>query len=143
MVFDFLDEPLEVRDVPLRQLALPAEVGGEGRDAAGEEAIEKSLAFAQHPFVARDQRRIQETPSIFLGANCLLLQQAIQQGLDGGFLPVLLAFERGYDGFVGMGWRFHRTSMTTDSASVMETDRAGMGTSASVYVSKRAEGLRL
>src|SRR5688572_1797944 len=93
MIFDLLDEPLEIGDVPLRELALPAEVGGEGSDAAGEEAIKEPFALAQHPFVARDQRRIEETPAVLLRANRLLLQQAVQQRLDGGLLPVLLAFE--------------------------------------------------
>src|SRR5262245_22539351 len=99
MIFDLVDETLEIRDVPLRELAVAAEVRGEGSDAAGEETIEETLAFVQDPFVAGDQRRIAKTPGVLLRVNSLLLQQAVQQRLDGCFLPVLLAFERGNYGF--------------------------------------------
>src|SRR5262245_18454680 len=91
IVVQLRDELLEIRDVSLRELSVAAEVRGERRNAPGEQAIEQSLADGEQPLVAGDQRRIQKPAAVLVRVNGLLLQQPVEQRLDSGFLPVLLA----------------------------------------------------
>src|SRR5262249_13119115 len=54
IVFDLRNEALEVRNVPLAELAVSAEVRSKRSHAAGKKAVQQTLALAHHPLVARD-----------------------------------------------------------------------------------------
>ena len=64
------------------------------RDAAIEQAIQQAPAFRLHPVLALELRTVEKPSTVLLRTDRALVEQAIEQGLDGGFLPVLPAGQR-------------------------------------------------
>src|SRR5262245_16849729 len=89
LIFELLDQAFEFRDVFLGQLPLLAEMRHQRRDATAKQPVQESLAFTHEPLVALKQGRVEITATVFLGADGLFLQEAIQQRLDRRLLPVL------------------------------------------------------
>src|SRR5690606_33295550 len=87
-IVDLLEQLAQFRDVLAAELAVAAEVRDQRRDAPVEQALEQALAFAQQPRLALQHRAVAIAAAIALGADRPLPEQAVEQRLDRGFLPV-------------------------------------------------------
>jgi len=67
-------------------------------------AVEQAATFALLPVLATQQRRIQIPPAVLFGAHRTLAEQAIEQGLDGFFVPAGWLKQRRNDLFRSL-WR--------------------------------------
>ena len=90
----------EERDVIGAQLAVLAEMRHQWRHAPAEQALEHAARFGAHPLLALENRAVQVAAAILGRLDGAFLEQAIEQRLDRGYLPALLADEGG-DHFVG------------------------------------------
>src|SRR5690606_33629318 len=88
LIVDLPDQPAQLVDVFLAELAALAEVRHQRRHPAAKQPVQHALALAGDPGVAGEHGRIQVAPAIALSAHRTLLQQAVEQGLDGGLGPV-------------------------------------------------------
>jgi hypothetical protein len=83
--------------VVLAQLMTRAEVGHQRRHPSAEQAVEHRAALRIDPVGALQHRGIQVAPALVLGGDHALLEQAVEEGLDGRFLPAGVAGQRGDD----------------------------------------------
>src|SRR3569833_1427903 len=90
VTIELLEEALEVREIPLRQLSLFAEVGYERGYAAAEQSVQEAFALRREPLLPRQQRRVLVAAAGFFGPRRALFDEAAQEGLDRRFRPVLL-----------------------------------------------------
>src|ERR1700744_5158698 len=88
VMIEILDEALEFGDVLLGQLSAVGKVRAQWCDAASEQTIEQRGARRVDVILALEQRAVEVAPAVALGGDRALLEQAIEQRLDGGFLPV-------------------------------------------------------
>src|SRR5262245_37044203 len=99
-IVELLQQAAQFGDVLATELAVLAEVRHQRRDATAEQALEQALALLQHPLLALEQRRVEVTAAVLLRFHRALVEQAVEQGLDGGFLP-LAAVGQGGDHVLG------------------------------------------
>src|SRR5690606_9073424 len=89
VMVEAIQQLAQFRDVVRGQLPVGAEVRHKRGDPTVEQALEQPLALAGHPVLPAQHRRVEVAAPVLLGADRALAQQAVEQGLDGGFLPLL------------------------------------------------------
>src|SRR3546814_4915335 len=102
-IIDPLKQLAQLCDVLATELAVFAEVRDQRCDPTAEQAIQQTLALVDQPVLALEHRRVQVAASVLLRGDRTLLEQAVQQGLDGRCLPVLGLGKR-RDHVVGGAW---------------------------------------
>src|ERR1043165_9867261 len=93
-IVELLDEPFELLDVVLGELLLLTEVRDPRRHAPTEHTVEEAVALAGQPGVTREHGGVHVPPVVLLRAQRALVQQAIEERLDGGLAPVRDLLER-------------------------------------------------
>src|SRR5690554_2931311 len=94
-IVDLPDQPPELIDIVLAELAALAEVRHQRGNPAAEQAVQHAFALTGHPGLPAEHRGIQVTAAFAFGADRALLQQAVEQGLDRWLGPVAARGELG------------------------------------------------
>jgi len=92
------------------------------RYLAAKHAVEQAATFALLPVCTAQQRRIQIAPAILLGAYCTLAEQAIEQGLDGFFVPAG-GLKQGRDDLFGSLWRLLSQQLQDPAFGLTDDDQ--------------------
>src|SRR5690606_11401206 len=95
-IVELLEQLAQLRDVLRAELALAAEMRDQRRDAAVEQPLQQAFAFVHQPGLPAQHGRVEVAAAVLGRPDRALLQQAVEQRLDGGFLPVLAPRERGH-----------------------------------------------
>src|SRR5690606_2381803 len=80
-------QPLQFDNVFLRELPALAEVRHQRRHAAAEQPLQQALALLLHPGLPRQHRRVEVATAIAGGADRALVEQPVEQDLDGRLGP--------------------------------------------------------
>src|SRR6478735_4443226 len=94
------DQALELGDVLTAELFVRREMCDQRRELAAEQAVEQILALLVHVSVALQHRAVEIAPAVLDRGDGALVEQAIEQGLYRGVLPLPRVAERG-DDFLG------------------------------------------
>src|SRR5690606_32248293 len=89
-IIKLLDQTAQLIDIGLAELAALAEVRHQRCHAASKQAVKHALALLRDPCLPAQHRRVEVAPAVALGSHRALLQQAVEQGLDGRLGPVAL-----------------------------------------------------